>query len=114
MVKYKIIIGGFLMAGKKGMKHYPIELREKLVQLRLSGEKSLTQLTKEFSIDKTQILDWCKWKEQYGIPRQLTGKKKGRVRHTVETLEEKVKRLEMENTLLKKFHELLEEEHKKK
>jgi len=104
------------MAGKKGMTHYPLEIRREVVRKHLDEGIATPQLCSEYGLHKSQITDWCKWYRQYGVPMQLTGKKRGRPKTVVgeETLEQKVKRLEMENTLLKKFNELLLEEETKR
>lgn len=101
------------MAGSKGMKHYPIEFRQMVVNERLKGV-SLFVLEKKFNVGQSQIVNWVKWFKQYGSPKQVTGKKRGRPSHKEETLEEEVKRLRMENEVLKKYHELLLEEMSKK
>ena len=98
----------------KGMKHYPIEFRQKVVKEHLEDGYSISYLCKEYSIHKKQINNWCKWTRMYGVPKQLTGKKRGRPLIGVETDAAKIARLEMENALLKKFHELLREETERK
>lgn len=102
------------MAGKKGMKHYSIEFRQKIVDLHLKVGISVSQLSEEYSLNPSQIKFWCKWFKQYGVPKQLTGKKRGRPTNKEETLEQEVKRLRMENEVLKKYHELLFEEMSKR
>lgn len=103
------------MAGKKGMKAYSLEFRQEVVNKHLDEGISTSQLCREYGLCETQIKLWCRWWRQYGLPKQLTGKTKGRPKATgEETLEQKVKRLEMENALLKKFNELLMEEETKR
>ena len=102
------------MAGKKGMTHYPLEIREKIEKLNTLDGISFSQITQEFGVHESQIKSWCKWKRQYGIPKQMTGKKRGRSKVKIESLEEENKRLKMENQLLKKFNELLMEEETKR
>jgi transposase-like protein len=77
---------------------------------------TVPQLCEQYGLHETQVKDWCRWQRQYGLPKQLTGKKRSRPRTVIgeETLEQKVKRLEMENALLKKFNELLMEEETKR
>lgn len=102
------------MAGQKGMKHYPLEFRQKIVDLHISKGLSLSQLAQDYNIARDRVALWCRWQKQYGVPKQITGKKKGRPKIRTETLEEEVKRLRMENEVLKKFHELLMEETKRR
>jgi len=103
------------MAGKKGMRRYPMWLRQEVVRKRVKEGQMTLQLCEEYGISATQVKNWCQWQRQYGEPKQNTGKRIGRPREgTEETLEQKVKRLEMENALLKKYHELLMEEETKR
>ncbi len=102
------------MAGKKGMKHYPLEFRQMIVDLHLQNGHSKKWISREYGVHNRQILNWVRWYEQYGAPKQITGKARGRPKTSGESLEEENKRLRMENELLKKFHELLKEEHKRK
>lgn len=102
------------MAGKKGMAWYTIEFREKLLTEHEQGV-SFSMLSKQYNINERVIKRWSKWKRENGIPKQVTGRvRKGRPRAKPETLEEEVKRLRMENEVLKKFHELLMEEETKR
>ena len=95
------------MAGKVGMKHYDKDFRMTVVDLHLNKGWSLHQLEGEFDIHDTQILNWCKWYKLYGTPFQQTGKVRGRPKKNFNDQSEKIKRLEMEIALLKKFNELL-------
>ena len=75
---------------------------------------SVSKFIEDYNLNHTQIVYWCKWKKQYGIPKQITGKRKGRPKAKPDSLEERLKFLEMENALLKKFNELLMEEETKR
>jgi transposase len=103
------------MAGKKGMRHYPLELREEAARLHIEEGITLKELAIRYGTDISRIKKWCKWKRERGTCLQTDhSAKRGRPTQTEESLEQKVKRLEMENALLKKFHELLWEERKRK
>lgn len=102
------------MAGKKGMKHYSIEFRQKIVDLHLKEGVSVSQLSEEYCLNPSQIHFLCQRFRKYGTPKQLTGKKRGRPTNKEETLEQEVQRLRMENEVLKKYHELLFEEMSKR
>lgn len=102
------------MAGKAGMRRYDNEFRMTVVDLHLNKGWSLSQLEGEFNIHDTQILNWCKWYKNYGTPFQQTGKVRGRPRKNYSDPSEKIKRLETEVALLKKFNELLLEEEAKR
>ncbi len=95
------------MAGKAGMTHYDKDFRMTVVDMHLNKGWSLHQLEGEFNINDTQIVNWCNWYKKYGTPFQQTGKVRGRPRKNYSDLAEKVKKLEMEVTLLKKLNELL-------
>ena len=104
------------MSRKKGMKHYSIDFRKMIVNEYNSSKRTISEITRYYSINESQIRNWILWTEQYEVPKQMTGKKKGRPKGIPkdESKDEKILRLEMENTLLKKYHELLLEESKKK
>ena len=103
------------MAGKKGMKHYSLEFRRKVVSEYLEKRRSRSELCLAYDLNRTQIQTWTRWQREFGEPKKPPSKKpRGRPRRGKETDKEKIARLEMENTLLKKFHELLREEHKRK
>lgn len=81
-----------------------------IVDLHLKEKVSVKSIVKEHGLHKTQILNWCKWYKANGVARQMTGKSKA----GMNSLEQEVKQLRMENDLLKKFHELLRQETKRK
>ena len=102
------------MAGKKGMSWYSVDFRNKVLKNRESG-MTVSDVAKKYNIAEKLVKKWAKWKRENGVPKQVTGKiRKGRPKKIEESSDEKIKRLEMENQLLKKFHELLKEEHKRK
>lgn len=102
------------MAGKKGMGWFSLESRNKILSEHELGV-SFSMLSKQYNINERTLKRWAKWKRENGIPKQVTGKiRKGRPKTNPETLEEEVKRLRMENEVLKKFHELLMEEKTKR
>lgn len=53
----KTTIGGFVMSGKKGMKKYPIWIREKIFEEIKEG-KSQNQISKEYGISRYAIQSW--------------------------------------------------------
>ena len=88
------------MSGKKGMKKYPMELREQVVQ-RIRGGESQHALSREYGISRWAIQSWLK---ETALPKQ-------RGRKPAKTLQEykyENKRLKMENELLRDFHSLTE------
>lgn len=88
------------MSGKKGMKKYPTELREHVVQ-RIRGGESQNALSREYGISRWAIQSWLK---EASLPKQ-------RGRKPAKTLQEykyENKRLKMENELLRDFLSLTE------
>ena len=83
------------MSGKKGMKRYPLQIRETVVSRIRSGE-SQSALSREYGISRYAIQSWLK---EPIIPKQ-------RRRKPAKTLAEyryENKRLKMENELLRDF-----------
>ena len=103
------------MAGKKGMKKYSLEFRNKVARERLEEGATLPYLQKKYGIpSQAQIVNWTKWFKEYATAQKLTSKKRGRPKADPNSIEERLKFLEMENALLKKYHELLMEEETKR
>ena len=99
------------MAGKKGMRKYSLEFREKVARERLEEGATLPYLQEKYNIpSQAQIVNWTKWFRENGTAKQVTGKRRGRPKVDPESMEERLKFLEMENALLKKLNELLTEE----
>jgi transposase-like protein len=95
------------MAGKKGMRKYSLET--KLEAVRLFLEKHLTRAEVAELLGLTSgenVKEWVKIYRHEG-PEGLSKGKPGRQKHK-ETMEEELKRLRMEITLLKKFHSELQ------
>ena len=83
------------MSGKKGMKRYPLQIRETVVSRIRSGE-SQSALSREYGISRYAIQSWLK---EPIIPKR-------RRRKPSKTLAEyryENKRLKMENELLRDF-----------
>ena len=80
------------MSGKKGMKKYPIEIREEVV-MRIHAGDSQCALSREYGISRYAIQSWLK---EPSIPKQ-------RGRKPAKTLQE----YKYENKRLKKEVELL-------
>ena len=83
------------MSGKKGMKKYPVEIREEVVS-RIQAGESQCALSREYGISRWAIHTWLK---EPVLP-------KTRGRKPAKTLAEykyENKRLKMENELLRDF-----------
>jgi len=97
------------MSGKKGMKHYPVEKKVEAVRLYLEGGKSYAEIGQMLAVVDLQRLEvWVRQYRREGAAG--LNKPKGRPRKRVESREEELKRLRMENALLKKFQAELRQE----
>ena len=88
------------MSGKKGMKKYPIGIREEVV-MRIHAGDSQCALSREYGISRYAIQSWLK---ERSIPKQ-------RGRKPAKTLQEykyENKRLKMEVELLRDFLQSVE------
>ena len=91
------------MAGKKGMKHYPIWMKRKALVLYLEEGWSSAKIIEHFGIrDPNRICNWLSQYRKEGdamFGRKTKGRKPKR-----ENSQAYIARLEMELDLLKKFH----------
>ena len=95
-------------------KHFSLELKMQIIKEWESGIP-MSQLVLKYDLYGVRIIKrWLAWYRANGVPKRVIEENRGRHKNKNETIEQKVKRLEMENDLLKKFHELLKEEHKRK
>lgn len=93
------------MAGKKGMKTYSLEIRMKAVKMFFEEGVTKREILYKLGIQNdTQLEVWFRSYRKYGYE-GLKSKAKGRPKqeHACQTLEERIKKLEMENELLKSF-----------
>jgi transposase-like protein len=96
------------MAGKKGMRQYPVELKLEAMRLYDEEGKTRAEITELLGIGNPYaVKDWGKVYRQEGV-RGLK-KVKGRPRKS-ENAQTELERLRMENALLKKFHTELRNE----
>ena len=95
------------MAGKKGMKHYPLEVKLEAVRLFLEEGKTRAEVAAELSCSEGRVK---KWVSQYRQEANAFHKPVGRPRQQPESEQVELKRLRMENDLLKKFHAELRKE----
>lgn len=95
------------MAGKKGMKHYPEEVRLKAVRMHVEEGITTAEVMKQLGIvSERRFLAWCEQYRKHGLL-GLKPKPKGRPRKLPQTpqakLEYELKRLKTENDLLRNF-----------
>ena len=96
------------MSGTKGMKKYPAETKLEAVRLFYEEGKTRVEITQQLQIrDPQRVRTWLRQYRREGA----TGfsKAQGRPRKRAESVEEELKRLRMENDLLKKFQAELRE-----
>ena len=96
------------MSGKKGMKAYPVALKLEAMRLYYQEGKTRAEVTKLLGVrDPHAVKEWGKKYRREGA--SAFGKVKGRPRKR-ESEQAELKRLRMENALLKKFHTELRNE----
>jgi transposase-like protein len=99
------------MAGKKGMVHYPIEVKLEAVRMFLEEGRTRAEITEILGLRSAGRVKT--WVSQYRHEEDAFKKPIGRPRKPAEGAEseqEELKRLRMENALLKKFHAELRKE----
>lgn len=90
------------MAGKKGSKHYTAEIKEQAVRMFLEEKMTYQSIAELLEIRDSERIK--RWVHDYRSEGALgLHKAKGRPRKA-EDQAAYIARLEMENTLLKKFH----------
>jgi transposase len=92
------------MAGKKGMLRYPIEVKLEAVRLFLEEGKTRAEVTEILGLrDPGRVKDWVsQYRHEEVAFTQLIGRPRKQVER-VESEAEELKRLRMENDLLKNF-----------
>ena len=97
------------MSGKKGMGHYPAEMKVEAVRLFYEAGKTCAEITNALELQDPQRVK--KWLWQYrregaeGFNNPI-----GRPRKRAENERAELERLRMENALLKKYHTELRKE----
>ena len=94
------------MGNRKGQKHYPEHIKQIIVEEQRKGE-SVCSLSAKYGVSRYTIQSWCGLRTEVNM-RKMAPLKRGRPTNKPEDLEKKVKRLEMENELLRNFLRELE------
>ena len=94
------------MAGRKGMKHYPESFKLQIKKEHDAGA-SMKSLHRKYGVSVYSIESWCGLRPEV-TRRQMLPLKRGRPTNKPEDLRNRVKRLEMENELLRNFLQELE------
>ncbi len=96
------------MTGKKGSTHYPLAIKLEAVRLFLEEGKTRAEITKMLGLRSKQRVE--AWVRQYRHEADAFRKPIGRPRKVAESVQDELKRLRMENDLLKKFQAELRKE----
>ena len=94
------------MGNRKGQKQYSESIKEQIRKEYKEGASQMS-LNKKYGISRYTIQSWCGLRSEVNL-RKIASLKKGRPTNKPEDLEKKVKRLEMENELLRNFLQELE------
>ena len=90
------------MAGKKGMKDYPVEVKLEAVRMFYEEGKTRAQIAQALGLRRVRPVEtWVRVYRQEG--EQAFTHSRGRPRK-VQDESARIKQLEMENALLKKYH----------
>ena len=97
------------MSGKKGMRHYPQEVKLEAVRLFFEEGMTRAEITKALGLRSAGRVKV--WTRQYWCEGVAAFTKPiGRPRKVAESEQAELARLRMENTLLKKYHSELRKE----
>lgn len=89
------------MSGRKGMLHYSEEMKTQIRQEHKEG-RSVHKLSREYGISRYAIQSWCGLRAEVNL-RQQAALPRGRRPNNPLSLEKEVKRLRMENELMRDF-----------
>ena len=89
------------MSGRKGMKQYSEEMKLIIVQAYQQGA-SVASLSKVYGMSRYAIQSWCGLRKEVEL-RHAAPLPKGRPHKQPENQEQIIKRLKMENELLRNF-----------
>ena len=90
------------MSGRKGMLHYKVEIKQEAVRLVLEEHMTYAAVAARLEIRKAERIE--AWVRMYRREGELSFHKPIGRPVKIESEEREVKRLRMENALLKKFH----------
>ena len=96
------------MSGKKGSRHYPLEIKLEAVRLFLEEGRTRAEVAKMLGLRSKKRVEV--WVSQYRHEVDAFRKPIGRPRKVAESIQDELKRLRMENDLLKKFQAELRNE----
>lgn len=94
-------IGGNFMSGKKGMIHYPESFKQRIREEYAQGAGQRL-LARKYGVSKYSIASWCGLRPEVEL-RHAMPSPKGRPSVKKSSPEQTIKRLKMENELLRNF-----------
>lgn len=94
-------IGGIFMSGKKGMGQYSDETKANIRSEYKAGV-GVRELSRKYEISRYAIQSWCGLRPEVEL-RHAAPLPKGRSKAKLDTQEQVIKRLKMENELLRNF-----------
>ena len=89
------------MSGKKGMIHYTKETKQRIRQEHDEGV-SINELSRKYGVSRYSVHSWCGLSKTVEM-RHAAARPRGRPRKQQESQEQMIKRLRMENELLRNF-----------
>ena len=89
------------MSGKKGMRRYSEEIKMQIIAEHKKGI-SVWELSRKYEISRYSIQSWCGLRPEVEL-RHAAPLSKGRTRKNPESQEQLIRRLKMENELLRNF-----------
>lgn len=90
------------MSGRKGMLHYPVEVKQEAVRLVEEEHRSYAEVAELLGLRKAERIEV--WVAMYRREGELSFHKRIGRPPKVETEQSELERLRMENALLKKYH----------
>lgn len=105
-------IGGFIMSGKKGMKHYSSLIIDDVIKLKSEGKtnKEIVEIFGLKNIKAVKNIVQLYNKKQCALSAGISPKRRGRLAKGYQITEDEkdneIKRLKMENELLRSFLQL--------
>ena len=89
------------MSGKKGMSQYSEEMKREIIAKQKEGV-SIRELSRTYGVSRYSIQSWCGLRPEVEL-RHAAPLPKGRPSVKSETQDQVIKRLKMENDLLRNF-----------
>lgn len=89
------------MSGRKGMQHYSEGIKEQIRKEHKKGA-GIGELNRKYGISRYALQSWCGLRKEVEL-RHVAPLPKGRPKQKAGTQEQIIKRLKMENELLRNF-----------